>query len=220
MKLSALLSRIAVAVLLALASSARAGTLTINNGPSFQPGSSFTDNDITAILRHDPPGVMGDVVRLFGNSMVAPADEVPRILLGGNFSANAGDLFSVIYDFTVNLNSPTPITLTLGAQTIVAGVQQTFNTLITLAPGLQHYQGQISGPLFSLATSGLWKGYLFFNFSAPAGGAENPDPGNLIVRLRAVDYRLASIPEPSSLVFLGMGSTALAVFALRRRRLA
>jgi hypothetical protein len=221
MKVSIVRSGIAAAILLsALASGASAGTLTINKGPSFLPGSSFTDNDIAAVLLHDPPGVMGDVVRLFGDSMVAPATEAPRILIGGNFSANAGDLFSVIYDFTVNLNTPTPITLTLGAQTVVAGVRQTFSTLITLNPGLQHYQGQISGPLFSLATSGLWKGRLLFNFSAPTDGTGNPDPGNLIIRLRAVDYQLASIPEPSSIVFLGIGIAALAIFVLRRRQIA
>ncbi|MEO7724515.1 MAG: PEP-CTERM sorting domain-containing protein [Chthoniobacterales bacterium] len=208
------------AALLSLPSLTNAGTLTIHDGaPSFLPESSFTDNDITAVLLHNPPGVMGDVVRLLGDSQVAPAAESPRILIGGDFSANAGDLFSVIYDFTVNLATPDPITLTIGAATIVDGVQQIFNTVLTVTPGVGHYQGQIDGPLFTLATSGLWKGRLFFNFTT-ADGATNPNPGGLLVKLRAVDFQLASVPEPSSYVFLGMGIAALGFVALRRRQAA
>ena len=154
MKRPTRLSGFAAAVLCLLAGAASAGTLTIERGPSFLPGSAFTDNDIAATLLHDPPGVMGDVVRLFGDSMVAPTAAEPRIIIGGNFSANAGDLFSVIYDFTVDLNSATPVTLTLAAQTVVAGVHESFSTLVTLNPGLQHYQGQIDGRLFGLATGG------------------------------------------------------------------
>ncbi len=214
------LSGIAAAFLFSLACSAGAGTLTIQNGqPSFKPQSSFTDNDISAVVLHNPPGVMGDVVHLFGDSQVAPAALAPRILIGGGFSANAGDLFSVIYDFTVNLGTPDPITLTIGAQTIVNGVQQTFNTVLNIAPGVGHYQGQIDGPLFSLATSGLWKGSLLFNFTT-ADGTTNPRPDGLLLKVRAVDYQLASVPEPSSYVFLGMGIAALAFFALRRRQAA
>lgn len=215
-----LLSGIAAALLLSLANNASAGTLTIQAGqPSFQPESSFTDNDISAIVLHDPPGVSGDVVRLFGDSQVAPAADSPRILIGGDFSANAGDLFSVIYDFTINLGTASPITLTIGAQTIVDGVQQTFSTVLNITPGVGHYQGQINGPLFSLATSGLWKGRLFFNFTT-ADGASNPAPDGLLLKLRAVDFQLASVPEPSSIVFLGLGMAALAFFTLRRRQVA
>ena len=104
-----LLSGIAAALLLSLAHGASAGTLTIDDGaPSFLPESSFTDNSITAHLLHNPPGVMGDVVRLLGDSLVDPALESPRILIGGDFSANAGDLFSVIFDFTINLATADP----------------------------------------------------------------------------------------------------------------
>lgn len=208
----------AAALLLALASVASAGTLTIEDGlPSFRPGSSFTDNSITADLLHNPPGVMGDVVRLLGDSQVTPAAESPRIMIGGEFSANAGDLFSVIYDFRINLNAPDPITLTIGARTIVEGVQQTFTSVLVVTPGIGNYQGQINGPLFSLATSGLWKGRLFFNFTT-ANGASKPNPDCLLIRLRAVDYQLAAIPEPSSCILFGLGIALLAVVARLRRQ--
>jgi len=67
------------ALFCAVVDSSSAGTLTLDEGLSFRPGSSFTDNDIAAVLLHNPPGVMGDVVRLFGASLVNPDPESPRI---------------------------------------------------------------------------------------------------------------------------------------------
>ena len=205
----------AAALLVSIVESASAGTLTLDVGPSFRPGSAFTDNDIAAVLLHNPPGVMGDVVRLFGDSRIDPASDSPRIVVKGGFSAGAGDLFSIIYDFTVDLRSPDPVNLTLAAQTFVAGKKKTFDTLITLTPGVQHYQGQIDGTLFNLATSGLWRGRLLFDFPA-SGSGENPDANNLSIQIASVDFQLAAIPEPSSLVFLAIGIAALVI--LRRGR--
>jgi hypothetical protein len=205
-----------------LSGHAVAGSLTIENGPSFLPPSSFTNNSIDVKLRHNPAGLDGDVARLYGDSMVAPAEESPRILVGGDFSADSNDLFSVVYDFTVKLNSPEPITLTIGAQTTVAGVQQIFNTMLVITPGLGHYQGHIDGPLFALATSGTWSGHLYFNFitASEGGSTDKPDPGNLTTQLRYVDFQLVAVPEPSSFVSLGLGLALLGSFMLRRRRLA
>jgi len=200
-----------------LVGSASAGTLTLDVGPSFRPGSSFTDNDIAAVLLHNPPGVMGDVVRLFGDSLVRPDPDVPtRIVVKGSFSAGPGDLFSIIYDFTVDLRTSAPVALTLAAQTFVAGKKKTFDTLITLNPGVQHLQGRIDGPLFNLATSGLWRGRLFFDFPTSESGSENPDADNLSIQIASVDFQLAAIPEPSSLLLLGIGIAALAFLARRR----
>ncbi len=44
-----------------------AGTLNITSAPSFTPGGVFTANDIQAEVLHNPPGVMGDLVRLSGS---------------------------------------------------------------------------------------------------------------------------------------------------------
>jgi len=220
MKSTALALVCAAALLVSLVESGSAGTLTLDVGPSFRPGSAFTDNDIAAVLLHNPPGVMGDVVRLFGDSRIDPASDSPRIVVKGGFSAGAGDLFSIIYDFTVDLRSPDPVNLTLAAQTFVAGKKKTFDTLITLTPGVQHYQGQIDGTLFNLATSGLWRGRLLFDFPSSGGGSENPDANNLSIQIASVDFQLASIPEASSLLLLGIGIATLAILARRLRSVA
>ncbi len=162
-------------------------------------------------------------MRLLGDSMVSPAAEPPEILIGGNFTASSNDLFSVVYDFVINLNTPQPITLTIEAQTIVAGVQQTFNSMLVITPGIAHYQGQINGPLFALATSGTWSGHLYFDLTTPSengSSTDNPDPGNLLAKLRAVDFQLVAVPEPSSIVTLLLGLGLIAGLALRRRQLA
>ncbi len=219
-KILLLLSGIVLAASL-LAGTATAGSLTFNSGPSFLPNSAFTDNNIDAELFHNPPGFMGDVVRLFGDSKIAPATPSPRIVLGGGYNAQAGDVFSIAYNFTINLDRPDPITLTIGAQAIVMGSPQTFSTQLTINPGIGHYQGTINGITFALASSGTWQGQLNFNFGTSSSDketAENPDPNGLLLKIRAVDFRLTAVPEPSSWMLLGTGAVAFGFLARRRRR--
>ncbi len=222
MKLTPLLAGIAAALLFSATQSAHAGILTIENGPSFLPSSSFTDNSIAARRFHNPGGLNGDVVRLFGDSEVTPTGETPRIRIGGNFEANAGDVFTVSYDLLINLKTSEPITLTLGARTHSSGVTDTFTTTITINPGPGRYQGTVTGVTFDLATSGTWKGRLFFNFLSSTSGSttDYQTPERLLIKIRAVDFELVSVPEPSSLVCFGLGLAALGGFALRRRQLA
>lgn len=222
MRNTTLLAGISAALLFSASQSANAGLLTIEGGPSFLPSSSFTENSIEAELLHNPGGLDGDVVRLFGDSKVAPAQESPRIEISGYFDANAGDVFTVSYDFVIDLATSEPINITLGAQAEFSGMTDRFNSTITLNPGVSHYQGTITGTTFALATSGIWKGRLFFNFLSPVSGSttNDPDPGGLLIQIQAVDFQLASVPEPSSYVFLGLGIAALAVVALRRRQIA
>lgn len=97
----------------------------------------------------------------------------------------------------------------------------TFTATIVLTPGISHYQGSFTGQTFDLATSGTWKGRLFFNFLTPSSGStDRYSHDKLLMQIRAVDFQLASVPEPSSLVFLGLGLAALGGLALRPRQLA
>lgn len=206
------------AVLTALSIPAHAGTLTHDFGPSFLPSSSFTDNSIEAVHLRNPPGFMGDVVRLFGDSQVAPAAQAPRILLGGTYDAQAGDNFSIAYNFTINLATPDPITITLQAQAMVMGNPEMFSAQITINPGIGHYQGEIPGITFALATSGTWKGQMSFNFTTPSGSTENPNPGGALVKIKAIDFRLTAVPEPSSWILFGTGLAGLTFWIRRRQR--
>jgi len=223
MRKKVFLPTVAVGVfLIALAAAASAGTLTIDDGPSFLPDSAFTQNSIDAVLLHRP---VGDVVRLFGDSKVDPVVQMPSISIDGSYSANAGDVFSVAYNFSVNLNSPDPITLTIDAQAIVSGVPQTFSTVLTLNPGPNRYRGQISGVVFGLAASGTWNGHLIFNFgtlpnSGEGGSPDNPDPGGMILQIKRVDFQLTAVPEPSSYFLFGVGLVAVVWVRLRRRSVA
>lgn len=224
MKFTPLLAGIAAVLCLSASQNTQAGILNIEKGLSFRPDRSFTDNSIMEERFHNPMGLNGDVVRLFGDSQVTPtpAESSPRIRVGGTFEANAGDVFMITYDFAINLVTTEPITLTLGARTRSDGITNTFAGTIVLTPGVSHYQGTITGQTFQLATSGVWKGRLFFNFLSPSSGSTTSGPyaDKLIIQIRAVDFQLVSVPEPSSIVFLGFGVVALGGFAVRRRRLA
>ena len=64
----------------------------------------------------------------------------------------------------------------------------TFTTTIVLNPGMFHYQGSFTGQTFDLATSGTWKGRLFFNFLSPTSGSTNGYTDKLTIQIRAVDF--------------------------------
>ena len=218
MKKNILLLAAMVAALTLLAPAGGAGTLTYNFGPSFLPNSAFTDNNIQAEMLHNPPGFMGDVVRLYGDSQVAPATQTPTIQVGGDYTAQSGEAFSIAYNFTVNLATSDPITITLAAQAMVMGNPEMFSTEIVINPGIGHYQGEVPGFVFALASSGTWSGQLYFNFATPSDSIGNPNPGGALVKLKAIDFRLTAVPEPSTWIFFGTGLLGLVLLSRRRQR--
>src|SRR5438105_1848913 len=114
-----LLAIVATVVLLA-ASHAFAATLTVTSGPTFTPGTAFADNSIKLETLVNPPGINGDVVRMSGGATVTPpSTKKVTVNLAGNFSANTGDLGSLGYSFTVDLDPGIagPVTYTVSATT-------------------------------------------------------------------------------------------------------
>jgi hypothetical protein len=215
MKTSTLASGLSVLALgFIFAGSSSAGTLTDSDGLSFQPNSAFTDNTIQEQM------IGSDTVDLMGDANVSPADHRPRIKVGGAFNADAGDVFTLSYDFDVDLNNPNPVTMVLlGERTLISGQQQTFSANIVLTPGMGHYQGQISSPAFTMSTSGQWKGRLFFQLG-PHTASKNSKTPVLTIDINHIDFSLTAVPEPSTFVFSGLGFAGLMLMAICRRRLA
>jgi hypothetical protein len=150
MKKIALSSLIATsAALLSLASPATAGILNVTSGPNFTPDTAFTNNTIVVDTI-----VVGGLVHLIGSATVTPdATNMATIDVSGNYSADAGDLFSAAYSFTADLNIDTPATYTISGT--ADGVPGGLSATGTLMPGLHKYEGTFQAPVpFPIALPG------------------------------------------------------------------
>src|SRR4249919_1371439 len=88
--------------LLAFAIPANAGTVTITSGPTLTPETAFTNNNFTVTVVHNPPGVTGDQLQGSGGAtVVPPSSNSASVSIGGDFSANVGDIASVAYAVTM-----------------------------------------------------------------------------------------------------------------------
>ena len=95
--------------LLAFAGTSSAGILNVDNGPTFTPDTAFTNNTIMVNTTVD-----GGLIDLQGTATVTPPDtNMVSIDLTGNYSADAGEKFSVAYSFSVDLNIPEPVDYTI-----------------------------------------------------------------------------------------------------------
>lgn len=227
MKISSLVAAVASAICLSIVGT-RAGTLDITSGPSFSPSNVFTNNSIAAEVE-DLAGNSGQVLRFTGSSDVAPnSSPAPTISVNGKYTATGTDIASVAYNFTVDLTSPSPVTLTIAGQ--VTGTlfgTQNFSASIVLTPGTQQYSGTFAAPFpFVVTSAGDFSATLTFDFnnatttlskSSAADAAQG-----LNIDIQQLDFQLSPeavqvIPEPSSLAFLGVGIGALVLVGLRRR---
>ncbi len=107
----------ATAALLTLASPARAGVLTLEDGsPTYTPPTNFTDNMLVANTV-----VVGGLINITGTTTVVPAEgNTATIAVAGTYSAETGEKFSVAYKFAADNNTGGPITYTLNGT--VSGV--------------------------------------------------------------------------------------------------
>lgn len=179
--------------------SASAGTLTITSGPTFTPDTAFTNNTITVAVIPNPPGVMGDLVRISGGAtVVPPPTNVVTVDIAGDYSANAGDTVSVAYAFTADLNSANPVQYTISG-TVVDPILGTipFSTSGTISNGLNQYKDTIAVPAsFPFQSSGTFTGTLTLDFTAPPAAS-----GTLDLAIQQIDIQLAptaaALPPPS-----------------------
>jgi len=177
----------AFAVLLSFASPATAGLLVVNSGPTFTPESSFTNNTIMI----DTTMMEGGLVHIDGGATITPdATNQVSIDIGGTYTADAGDIFSAAYNFTVDLNLDTSVAYTISGMVTVQGVPVPFNVNGTLMPGLHVYQGVFQVPVsFPVALSGDFSATLTLDFGA--SGATATEPGTLALTIGQLDLQLA-----------------------------
>ncbi len=183
----------ATAALLSLASSAKAGILTLDPGsPTYTPPANFSDNTLVANTI-----IVGGLIDITGTTTVMPAEgNTATIAVSGNYSAAAGEIFSVAYKFAADNNTGAPITYTLNGA--VSGVP--IPPLAgTIEPGLHVYEGTAQQPTpASFPIAGNFLGELTLTFSSaspPPGNAPSvAAPGTLDLLVQQIDFKLDVLP--------------------------
>jgi hypothetical protein len=195
------------AALSAFATPAFAGTLTVTSGPTFTPDAAFTDNTIRVETFHSPPGVTGDLVKLSGAATITqPASNSAMVDIAGSYSANAQDLLSAAYSFTIDANVAGPVTYTVRGSASIFGIPQSFTKTDNVMPGLHQYSGTVQLPIaFPFPASGTFSGTFSLDFGSVSNGTVN-------LRIQQSDFQLAptaaTLPAPSRALNI---STRLAV---------
>ncbi|MEO8440571.1 MAG: hypothetical protein ABI540_10170 [Spartobacteria bacterium] len=176
------------AALLAFASPVSAGILTLDDGsPTFNPQDSFSNNTIVANTI-----IVGGLINLEGNVTVAPdASEVATIEVSGTFSATAGEIFSIAYNFAADLNTEAPVAYTLTGTASGVAIPPIAGTI---TPGLHVYQGTAAMPFpFPTDVAGTFSGTLELDFNATNGPAVAA-PGTLDLMVQQIDFQLDVLP--------------------------
>lgn len=193
-KIAACLFFGATMALLSMASPARAGLITLDDGsPTFTPPANFSDNTIVANTI-----VGGGLVDLTGTATVTPNDgDSSTIMVSGSYSAAAGELFSVAYKFVGDLNAGSAATYTLAGS--VSGIAiPPFQG--TIEPGLHIYEGAAQAPPFPFDASGTFEGTLTITF-APTTAPFAPTPNSLDLTVQQIDFQIdtepANVQEPA-----------------------
>jgi hypothetical protein len=215
-----LLSRTAVVTLLALcAIKANAGTLTIENGPVFDPSSYFSNNSIAAQVPN------GNLVQMFGNTDIAITPGSGAIIyVQGNVSVEPTDVFSFFYNLGIDLNSSVQVSVTIYAQAFNGAVS--VGDSFVLMQGSHTYSDMGQSLPSQNSASGSYTFALNFTFANPSrpGRILAPDGEeslHISIPQDGLEFQVApsAVPEPSTYALLFSGLGALLLVA-RRRRLA
>lgn len=187
-KNTALALAAALAALVSFTLPASAGILTLDSGPTFTPPGVFTDNTIMADTT-----IVGGLIHLTGNATVTPdATDTAAINLSGSYSADAGEVFSLAYSFSVDLNIPEPVAYTILATINFGGTQVPVEASGTLMPGLHKYEGAFASPTLPTASSGTFSGSLTLTFGSTTLNALAATAGSLDLNIQQIDFRVAT----------------------------
>lgn len=185
----------AAVALLAFASAAFAGTLTVTSGPTFSPVDAFTDNTIKVETFHNPPGVTGDIVKLSGGAtVVPPPSNTAMVEVSGNYTANPGDAISAAYSFTINSTVSRPVSYTVQGSATVLGSPANFTKTDSVLPGLHQYRGTVQLPIsFPFAASGTFTASFTLTFGSSASNAPASSAATeaLVLRIDQANVQLA-----------------------------
>jgi hypothetical protein len=179
--------------LLSLASPAKAGVLTLDDGsPSYTPPANFSDNTLVADTI-----VEGGLIHLNGTTTVMPSEgDTATITVSGSYTAAAGEKFSIAYKFAADNNTGSPITYMLDGT--VSGVP--IPTLTgTIDPGLHVYSGTAEQPVpFPFPSTGNFSGVLTLTFGSasptPVAAPSAAAPGTLNLTVQQIDFKLDALP--------------------------
>ena len=176
--------------LLAFASSSFAGILNIESGPTFAPQTAFTDNTITVNTT-----VEGGLIALQGTATITPPADTNTVSidLSGNYSAEAGEKFSLAYSFSIDLNLPEPVAYQIAATVDIGGVLVPVMGSGTLMPGLHKYEGSAEAPAFMAPDARSFTTTFQLTFS-PTGSALLAAAGTLDLDLQQLDFKLDPLP--------------------------
>ncbi|HEX4666607.1 MAG TPA: hypothetical protein VH207_08400 [Chthoniobacterales bacterium] len=179
------------AAALALACPARAGILTVEDGPNFTPEGSFTNNTIEV----DTTIGEGALIHIVGSATVTPPEgsDIVSIDVSGTYSANAGDMFSGAYSFSADLNSANPVGYTISGTVTIDGIPVPFTTTGTIEPGLHRYEGTFEAPTFIVPKAGNFMASLVLDFGS-TGAPTAAEPSTLDLAIQQIDFKLDPLP--------------------------
>ena len=210
----------AAALLFFCSLTANGGNLTIDSGqPTFTPSGAFSNNTITAQV------VGGNQLQIFGNTNIAVTPGGSAVIgVTGTFSANMGDFVSLFYNFSIDLNSSVPVTVTIAGTANTPFGPVSASDSFLLSQGFHQYSGMDQSAAAPIPLSGTYSATMTFDFGNPTtrSHVNGVPPNSLTMSIpqNGVAFQLAptAVPEPSTLVLAGFGLSGLFV-AVKRRRL-
>ncbi len=200
-------SAVALGALVLLPLTGSAASVIINSGPTAGVSGSVTQNSVTFTTSQVTPArakVFGD-----GSYTASGANSAITLSIGGLISALAGESISLDYEFNLNFTGGGSVNWTLTSALfggLVTGPSSSGGPILSTNSGL--FTGSKSAVVPIAGDSIPWSALLTVNWT----GATSGDTLAVSIPTNSID--VAVVPEPSSMLLLGLGG----VFLARRRR--